>query len=103
MLEEKQLICNLIEVYGKLLTQRQYDVMVEYYYNDLSLNEIAINLGITKQAVKDAVDKAKHTLQSYESILHIVKKKNAFYTLMQNKDAMQVGEYATQLENLFKE
>ena len=38
----------LCQIYGKLLTEKQYQVLDDYYNNDLSLSEIAENLNITR-------------------------------------------------------
>ena len=34
-------ISMLCQMYGKLLTKKQYSVLIDYYNNDLSLAEIA--------------------------------------------------------------
>ena len=47
----------LCQIYGKLLTEKQYQVLDDYYNNDLSLSEIAENLNITRQAVRDNIKK----------------------------------------------
>lgn len=49
----------LCQIYGKLLTEKQYQVLDDYYNNDLSLSEIAENLNITRQAVRDNIKKGK--------------------------------------------
>ena len=102
MLEEKQEICWLIDVYGGLLTKKQLEVMEEYFYNDLSLSEIAEKFAISKQGVKDALDKAKHALEKYESVLQVVERRKAFYRLVSCKEEMAKEEYILQLEKLFK-
>ncbi|MDR1927134.1 MAG: DNA-binding protein [Oscillospiraceae bacterium] len=59
-------IALLLDFYGELLTQKQREFL-EYYYNeDLSLSEIAINEGITRQGVRDAIKRAEHQLQEME-------------------------------------
>ena len=58
MIEEKQYIFSLIDIYDGLLTEKQRSMLHDYYYNDFSLNEIAESLQISKQAVKDSIDKA---------------------------------------------
>lgn len=64
----------LCQTYGKLLTNKQYDVLNDYYNNDLSLSEIAENLEITRQAVRDNLKKGENKLLEYEKKLGIMKK-----------------------------
>ncbi len=54
-MEEKVILSMLIQTYGKLLTEKQYQIMDDYYNNDLSLSEIAQNHNITRQAVRNAI------------------------------------------------
>lgn len=42
-------ISYLLDFYGDVLTEKQRDVMEQYYNDDLSLSEIADNFGITRQ------------------------------------------------------
>ena len=64
----------LLEFYGKLLTGKQYDLLDDYYNNDLSLSEIAENLGITRQAVRDNLKKGENKLFEFEEKLSVMKK-----------------------------
>ena len=49
-MEEKVKISMLCQLYGKLLTKKQFEFIDDYYNNDLSLSEIAENHNITRQA-----------------------------------------------------
>ena len=40
-LEKKVQISMLLQIYGKMLTEKQYELANDYYNNDLSLSEIA--------------------------------------------------------------
>ena len=42
----------LLDFYGPVLTDKQRVILTEYYDEDLSLAEIAENLGITRQGVR---------------------------------------------------
>lgn len=64
----------LCQLYGGLLTEKQYEVLDDYYNNDLSLSEIAENLEITRQAVRDNIKKGENKLLEYEEKLGIMKK-----------------------------
>ena len=59
-------------VYGSLLTERQREIITQYYDYDLSLMEISQNLSISRQAVLDAIKKGSEQLKDYESKLKIV-------------------------------
>ena len=51
-------IIKLIDSYGKMLTNKQYDIMTNYYFDNLSLSEIGDNFGISRQAVGDCINKS---------------------------------------------
>ena len=73
-MEKKVEISILWQIYGKLLTEKQYQY-IDYYYNeDLSLSEIAENDGITRQAVRDIIKKGERKLFEYEEKLLFMKK-----------------------------
>ena len=74
IIEEKVKISILCQLYGKLLTEKQYEVLDDYYNNDLSLSEIAENLEITRQAVRDNIKTGENKLLEYEEKLGIMKK-----------------------------
>lgn len=67
-------ISILCQIYGKLLTEKQYQVLDDYYNNDLSFSEIAENLNITRQAVRDNIKKGENKLFEYEEKLNVMKK-----------------------------
>lgn len=64
----------LNELYGALLTERQYEAVKAYYDYDLSLGEIAENLGVTRQAVRDAIAKGEAALSEFEHKLGFLQK-----------------------------
>lgn len=72
-MEKKLEITMLLQIYGKLLTEKQYDYINDYYNNDLSLSEIAENYGITRQAARDNIKKGENKLFEYEEKLEIMK------------------------------
>ena len=82
----------LLDIYGKLLTDKQYQMLDDYYNNDLSLAEFAENVGITRQAVRDNLLKGEKNLNEYESKLGLLKKS------LKNKKALK--EIDLELDNL---
>lgn len=64
----------LFDFYGELLTQHQRSVYEEALYHDMSLGEIAEELGISRQGVHDLIRRCEKLLQGYESRLHLVER-----------------------------
>lgn len=73
-MEKNIKVSLLLDIYGKLLTDKQYQMLDDYYNNDLSLAEVAENAGITRQAVRDNLLKGEKNLNEYEQKLGLLKK-----------------------------
>jgi predicted DNA-binding protein YlxM (UPF0122 family) len=67
-------IVVLLDFYGQLLTKRQFDIMDLHFNSDLSLGEIAEDLGISRQGVYDSIRKAKKSLLEYEKRLGLAER-----------------------------
>ena len=73
---QKDLTIGILNAtYGSLLTDRQREIITQYYDYDLSLMEISQNLGISRQAVLDAIKKGGDQLRDFELNLRMVEKK----------------------------
>ncbi len=59
----------LFDFYGELLSEQRKNVFDLYYNEDLSLSEIAEQVGITRQGVRDTVKKAEKQLLDFEEKL----------------------------------
>ena len=73
-MEKNVEISVLCQLYGKALTDKQYEVLTDYYNNDLSLSEIAENNNITRQAVRDIIKKGENKLYELEENISLMKK-----------------------------
>ena len=60
------LICDLLELYGPLLTAKQSHLLELYYFDDLSLSEIAENEGGSRQGAMDVIKRAEKELLKAE-------------------------------------
>ena len=67
----------LLDFYGPLLTAHRQEVMRLYCEEDLSQQEIAEQLDITRQGVFDAIAKSKKQLNDYEDKLGLVERYRA--------------------------
>ena len=93
-MEKNVKISILCQLYGKLLTEKQYEILNDYYNNDLSLSEIAENSEITRQAVRDILKKGEKKLFEYEEKLNFMKR-----TLNQEKKITKVLDELTKIQN----
>lgn len=64
----------LLDFYGPLLTEHRQEVMRLYCEEDLSQQEIADQMEITRQGVFDAINKARKQLADYEAKLGLVER-----------------------------
>lgn len=62
----------LVKYYGKMLTEKQQNILSMYIDNNLSLAEVSEELKISRQAVKDAVDNSIAALNNMEEKLGFI-------------------------------
>lgn len=73
ILKREELI-TLFDIYKGLLTEKQRNYFMDYYYSDLSLSEIASNYDVSRNAVYDNLKKVEQNILEYERILKINQK-----------------------------
>ena len=95
-MDRKVEISVLCQIYGKLLTEKQLNIMDNYYNLDLSLSEIAENEGITRQAVRDIIKKGENKLLEFEEKLGIMKK-----TMKQEEKIASILSELTKIQTKF--
>ena len=72
MSEKNMRYCLLLDFYGDVLSENQREMMDLYYNEDFSLSEIADEIGITRQGVRDAVRRAEESLDTLEEKLGLI-------------------------------
>ena len=66
--------CLAPDFYGNLLTDKMRELTEYYYFDDLSLAEIADTVGISRQAVHDTVRRSSKLLEDYEEKLGLIRR-----------------------------
>lgn len=97
-MEKNVKVSILLQIYGKLLTEKQYTLLDDYYNNDYSLSEIGENLGITRQAVRDNLKKGEVKLFEFEEKLGIMKS-----TAKQEKKIAEILSELTQIQTKYSD
>ena len=94
MFEKDMKIGFLLDFYGEVLSERKRLVMDYYYNDDLSLGEIAEEIGISRQGVRDLIKKAGEELCFYEEKLKMAERfgkiqeqASELITLLESADA----------------
>ncbi len=99
-------VSTLRSYYGALLTQRQNDMLVMHYDEDLSFGEIANIVGISRQAVLDGINKGEKHLCEYEQKLRLVEKDKKMHAVIDTLASVDNGvakHCAKQLRLLLEE
>lgn len=99
------LICDLLELYGELLTEKQLKLLELYYFDDLSLSEIAENEGGSRQGAMDVIKRAEKELLKMESILGLYNRNleqtkiiGDLKSAIQNNDSLKIKSLISELE-----
>lgn len=73
-MDKKLTVSLLLDFYGQVLSEKQFQIMDYYYNDDLSLREISEILGITRQGVHDTIKRSEAFLEELEQSLGLYAK-----------------------------
>jgi len=74
-MEDRVYLINLYDYYGKLLTEKQRMYFEDYYFDNLTMEEIAENDNVSKNAISKQIINKKEKLKNNEELLKIYKNK----------------------------
>lgn len=80
---------NLYDLYSNLLTDKQKNYFEDYYFNNLSLSEMAENYNVSRNAISKQLHNIVSKLIDYEEKLQLFSKKNKlleFFDMIDNDD-----------------
>ncbi len=73
-IDENLKIVRLIDSYGSVLTEKQFSIISNYYFDNLTYAEIGENMGISRQAVSDSINQSIKTMKGLEEKLGLISK-----------------------------
>lgn len=88
---------NLYDLYGCLLTEKQKEYFEDYYFNNLSLSEMAENYEVSRNAISKQLHIVIDKLNEYESKLALLNKKEQLINIL---DTISDNELKESLEKL---
>ncbi len=94
MFEKNLTIEYLLDFYGEVLDEHTKKILSAYYGEDLSLSEIASEIGISRQGVRHVLKKGEEILFSLEEKLGLAKRHQSDASLIESIKALaaKLGE-----------
>ncbi len=89
IIKREELIA-LFDIYGELLTNKQREYFIAYYFEDLSLGEIALDAGVSRNAIYDMLKKTEAILDNYEVKLKIHQKNIRILEIIKNNTSEEL-------------
>ncbi len=96
-MDKKIYLSNLYDYYKELFTDKQKMYFEDYYFNDLSLSEIAENSSVSRNAVFNQLKIMEEKLIELENCLKLDEKKKKIINLLVNNISDELLE---QVKNL---
>ena len=78
MFEKNMKVAYLLDLYADVLDEHIGSVMRAYYEDDLSLAEIASDVGISRQGIRHLIKKGEERIEFLESKLRLAKMYDEF-------------------------
>lgn len=79
-------LSELYDYYGELLTEKQQEYFEDYYFNNLTLAEIAENNNISRNAIHKQIKDALNKLEIFEEKLQLLEKRKQIQEIIKNLD-----------------
>ncbi len=89
-------IGRLLAKYGPLLTFHQKQIMEQYFFYDLTMQEIADEQRISRSAVNDIIKQSSEKLHEFEERLALLAKEDTIIKLLDQLE----GASKTELKNI---
>ncbi len=85
-MKQRIYLINLYDYYGNLLTDKQKDYFTDYYFDNLTLAEIAENNNISRNAIHKTLKEVENKLLFYEDKLKLYEKNKRIRKLIEEID-----------------
>lgn len=81
-------VALLLGFYRELLSDHDRGILESYFFDDLSLAEVADNVGISRQGVRHIIKKGEEQLLFWESKLHMAEREESLKAAAEPLQAM---------------
>lgn len=92
-MEDRLYYNNLYDYYAGLLTETQRTYFEAYYFNNLSLTEIAESYNVSKNAISKTLREVTNKLDYYEANLNLNENKVKIINLLDAEIIKKIEDY----------
>ena len=92
-MEETLYLTSLYEYYKELLTDTERSYFEDYYFENLTMEEIADNKEVSKNAISKTLKEVKNKLNDYESKLKLKSNYDSIKKILSVEEFSKVEKY----------
>lgn len=89
---------DLYDLYGCLLTEKQQKYFEDYYFNNLSLSEMAENYNVSRNAISKQLHNIIKKLENFDDKLDLLNKKDKLESISKRIEEVSIRR---ELEDIF--
>lgn len=89
-MEEQEKLIMLYDYYGELFNDKQREYFEWYYFDNLSLSEIALNVSKSRNAIHKGIKNVCDKLYQYEEILGLYDKEKKIREIINDIDDKEI-------------
>ncbi len=83
---------DLFDIYGFILTSKNIQIFKLYYEENLTMQEIADLMKVSKSFIGNSIKKSQERLELLESKLHIYENKQSLTALLEENNVDKIKE-----------
>lgn len=91
-MNDRDYVVMLYDFYGELFNEKQQEYFEDYYFHNLSLSEIADNLGVSRNAIHKVIQNMEEKLKFYEEKLRLYQKNLVICDIIEEIDNENLKE-----------
>lgn len=106
LLEQRVRFCELFDLYGSVLTEKQRSTCELMLKDDLTVSELAEVLGVTRQAAHDLVKRTRDLLEDMENklgLMELNERVDAAAKIVRENEGSLPKDFAVGILNILKD
>lgn len=89
-MSDRDYVIMLYDFYGELFNEKQRKYFEDYYFQNLSLGEISINLDVSRNAIHKVIQGVEEKLKFYEEKLGMFHKNQIICDILKKEKDVEI-------------